>query len=472
MSTELLSQDFSRLLAYLREKTGIRLPETNYRATEEFVLTRMQALDCSFGEYLSCIDSPGAERTAFFSTVTINETYFFREERQFSLLLTRIFPELRLRGSYPVRMWSAACATGEEPLSLYLVAREVFGSSDRFVVYASDLSERALGAFAHGRYSLNALRDDGRPYHPFLQSAVSSSDGTVVVPAEIISRIPRAVVNLHDLADSPFETRFDLVLFRNTVIYLDPEERAPIIERIVDLLEEGGLLLVSATEVPLIGSRALELQERDGVFYFRKKTADEKRAGVVIDAALMTDVQREQHTAREEWQFSAPADFDRAMSFANAKLSNHQFAADHDPSYEVALKLIEILFSINSEEIEAAEQALRELELEHGSHAVVCHLAGCVAVARSDVTAGIEQFSKALRYDPGFWPARYWRAVLSRRKGSPDRARKDAARCMADIDAYIETGSYAYQFLLEGFNGKYFRRICQSWLEKTAKETT
>jgi len=460
-------EDFSRLLAYVQEKTGMTLPDTNYGDTERFVLERLEALQRPFNDYLSLLDRDAAERAAFVNVVTISETYFFREERQFSLLLSVILPELCARGRFPVRMWSAACATGEEPLSLYLIGKEALGSEDSLIVCASDIDAHALSLFAEGRYSANSFRTDGTRYHGLVKAVAADSGGMTVIPERIISRIPRAVVNLDQLRDSPFGSQFDVILLRNVLIYFGGEARKRIIDRIVDLLVEGGTLLLSSTEIPLIGHRALEVIERDGVFYFRKKTAEEKRAGIVINASLLRDVKREEVEAKAKTCKQLPASFDRAIAHVNAKLSNRLFTLTDDPSYELALRLIEVIYLVNSQELERAQPALRDLERSAGLHEVICYLDGYIMMARSDITGAIREFGRAVDHNPRCWPARYWRAILLARSGEMRRSRKEFGKCITDIDAYVAQNRYEYEFLLEGFNGKYFRRMCEGWLEKT-----
>ena len=181
--------------------------------------------------------------------VTIQETTFVRDRGQLDSIAWRSLGDsARAAGSPAIRVWSAGCATGEEPYTLALLAAEAFQAMQPPVdVLGTDISGPALAAAADGRYRERAVRAlDGRLRGRYFQSL---PDGSYLVGEALRRRVRFRRHNLaRDPVPPPGEAGFDLIVCRNILIYLD----TPVVGRVIALLTEAlrpdGILLLGAAD--------------------------------------------------------------------------------------------------------------------------------------------------------------------------------------------------------------------------------
>jgi chemotaxis protein methyltransferase CheR len=262
---------------YCAAVTGLHVPETLRPSVEEFILQRCAHRGCDVEEYLNTLDADPAEFARFITAVTINETYFFREERQFGALEASLLTECALH-SVPVKIWSATCATGEEALSLYCMASRVLGAH-RIMVFATDIDQYVLDIFAAGIYRSNSFREDGARYHKMIHERSVPEGRGWRFPPEIITAIHRSRDNISALGETGLPDDFAIIFFRNTLIYFNYSERPRIIDAIVRRLRPGGVLFFSVTETALVSHPSLSLECRDNVYFFRKALNNSCREG-------------------------------------------------------------------------------------------------------------------------------------------------------------------------------------------------
>ncbi|HWA77170.1 MAG TPA: CheR family methyltransferase [Polyangiaceae bacterium] len=205
-----------------------------------------------------------AELAELAEALVVNETYFFREERALSVVADSVVPRLLEAGVRP-RIWSAACSTGEEPLTLAMLldARNLLGQVQ---LLASDISRRALRqarAGVYGRRSLRALPSGvlGRWLEP-------DGDGARVVP-RIRDAVAWQRVNLRDPAALAALGEFDVILCRNVLIYFQDATIAAVVRNLTKCLRRDGLLVVGTSESLLRLDCALACEEQGGAFFYR-----------------------------------------------------------------------------------------------------------------------------------------------------------------------------------------------------------
>jgi chemotaxis protein methyltransferase CheR len=467
---DLPGPDFDRLKGFIRTETGIDLPESNVRTVRHFLLERLAALGVDLAGYLRRIGSDPAEYDRFIDAVTINETYFFREERHFGVLASRFFPEMP--DGDPIRFWSAACATGEEAVSLAAMAADFLkGVGRRFSVLATDINRRSLEIFREGVYSANAFRRDGARFHHLLDPHLEGDGPRRRLDASLRAAIQIRHLNLFrdnltDLADG-----FHAAMLRNTLIYMDLETRRAILDKVVTALKTDGLLFLGAAEMPLIAHPHLKLESVDGVYFFRKKRLEEKMAGMEIDvdAAGAGKRRRVERAVRDRMPGTRKAPYaidpETIMIYACQRLDNRLFEVENDPHFSFALQFLQIVHFMNGNGMAEARDLLDIIDAVLPENAISHYLYGYLEMAAGRSDAARYRFGKALAFDPAFWPARFHLAMLTRTR-FPRQAAAEYRRCEADIRAYIEAGSYRFRFLLEGFNARYFMDMCRKWIDK------
>jgi chemotaxis protein methyltransferase CheR len=189
--------------------------------------------------------------------VTVKETFFLRAEVQLEeIAWLDLFDRVQERGSGTVRVWCAACATGEEAYTLALLACEAFGSLQPPVtILATDISEAALAQAREGDYRTRSTRE----LNPSLRHRYFREEGDRLVVGESL----RSLVSLaqHNLVHDPVpplgEAPFDLILCRNVLIYFDTETVDRVTAALDAALASGGTLVLGAADALCRGAGRL-----------------------------------------------------------------------------------------------------------------------------------------------------------------------------------------------------------------------
>jgi chemotaxis protein methyltransferase CheR len=204
--------------------------------------------------------------------VTTNETYFLRERRQLRALVEEIFPELMLqrreRGRGPITVWSAGCASGEEPYSIVILAREAGLDPEKDLrVYATDISRLMVQRARQGVYRESSFRETEEPLR---ERYFEERDGRWRVSDEIKKHVDFVQVNLMDRSKVALLGPMDVILCRNVVIYFDAECKRRTIETFEDKLRPGGHLLLGHSESLINLSTSLELRHLKSDLVYRR----------------------------------------------------------------------------------------------------------------------------------------------------------------------------------------------------------
>lgn len=286
-------QDFDKIISLLTQKTGINFQQTHKDSVKRFLENRFVELkfetEHEKNEYMKFLLSEcdnSMEQTLLINASTVNETYFFREEKQFKVLQSILYQNLKKKEK--VNIWSAACSSGEEAYSLKLLADYCGLNAD---IYATDINTTRLGIVKKGIYRKRSLRQfDGENFHFLLQPFVQGDD--VILPQETINQIKTCKNNLALLAKladgeellsdkekaEPFNPGcyFDIIFIRNVFIYFSFELRYKILKVLTDkYLADDGYIFVSMNEIATLEDKKLpEKLEKinfESVYCFHKK---------------------------------------------------------------------------------------------------------------------------------------------------------------------------------------------------------
>lgn len=188
------------------------------------------------------------EHARIVEALTTNETSWFRDSGPFSALRSYAVPELiAARGtSARLKIWSAACSSGQEPYSIAMTLVDCLPSSATAEILATDLSEQVLAKGRAGRYSQLEV-NRGLPAAMLVRHLTRSSTGWQV------SQELRGLVTFqaHNLLDAPPGGPFDVVFLRNVLIYFDLETKRSILERIRRVMRPDGLLVLGVAETTI-----------------------------------------------------------------------------------------------------------------------------------------------------------------------------------------------------------------------------
>ncbi|MFQ3787672.1 CheR family methyltransferase [Halomonas sp. A29] len=243
----LTDEDFSRIRQLIYQRAGIVLAEHKREMVYSRLAKRLRHHGLTrFSDYLERLArQPDAkEWEAFTNALTTNLTAFFREMHHFPLLAEHV-----RKTSGPVRVWSAAASTGEEPYSIAMTLLETLGAraADARVV-ATDIDTEALTRARAGVYPVEQVRklDESRVKR-FFHKGRGQHEGLARVRPEVSSMVEFLSMNL--LAPQwPLKGPFDAIFCRNVMIYFDKQTQARILERFAPLLKPDGLLFAGHSE--------------------------------------------------------------------------------------------------------------------------------------------------------------------------------------------------------------------------------
>lgn len=280
-----------QMAALLLDRVGLKITPDGYYGLRLALSARMPALGLSHaGEYVRRLKERAGEHElrALLPLVTVGKTEFFRDTRQFHALETQLIPSILAkarREGRKMRLWSAGCATGEEPYSLAMVAHERGARAAEVDLWATDLNPVAVESAKLGRYAARRLvgvsdarrrrffdtTPDGLEIKAFLKDYVRFEGLNLAAPV-----IPRLVPGT-----------LDLILCRNVIIYFDVPTVRRLMDRFIEGLRPGGVLLLGYSESLFRVYERFEMFEVEGTFAYRRPLTSLSPATEKVPPALV-----------------------------------------------------------------------------------------------------------------------------------------------------------------------------------------
>jgi chemotaxis protein methyltransferase CheR len=255
--THLSDRHFRSIAEFIEEQVGIKLPAGKRLMLEGRLHKRVRALHYSgLNEYVEHLFNGGqldTELTHLIDCVTTNKTDFFREPSHFTFMKQVAVPELlrlRGRGSYGLKIWSAACSTGMEAYSAAMVLDDMIraGSRFQFRILGTDISTAVLRLAEAGIYSREVTApvpaELAKRY--FLSSRDAARAEVRVVP-ELRRSANFMRMNLMDPV-YPVDRDVDIIFCRNVLIYFDKQTQRKVVDQLCAHLRPGGYLMVGHSE--------------------------------------------------------------------------------------------------------------------------------------------------------------------------------------------------------------------------------
>jgi chemotaxis protein methyltransferase CheR len=251
----------SRVEDVLREASGLTLTASVRRSLGTALVRAAEARKLTTPVFLKALlaREPVAVET-FIEYAVIGETYFFRHPEHLREL-TRV---ATARGG-PVHIWSAGCATGEEPYSITMALLAVNVPVENIHVLATDISARSLGRARVGTYSPWSVR---RVEPAMEKRFLEAHAGGMLVCSQARQPVEFRRHNL--VSDLAPVSNQDAVFCRNVLIYFPPELVRQVLAKLVGALAPGGLLFLSPAEVPLANGLGLEMFDVEGTPVLRR----------------------------------------------------------------------------------------------------------------------------------------------------------------------------------------------------------
>jgi len=239
----------AELLEFVKESRGFDFTGYKSSTIERRVAKRMVAVGAErYDDYLDYLELHSDEFAELFNALLINTTGFFRDPQTWEYMATEIVPQLLTAraGDTPIRVWSAGCASGEEPYTVAMVLARVMGDGpfrERVKIYATDVDEEALDLARYGAYAPSQIEDvPGDALERFFER----TDQRYVFRKDLRRSV---IFGRNDLVQDAPISRIDLLVCRNTLMYFTAETQAQILRRFHFGLDDDGYLLLGKSEM-------------------------------------------------------------------------------------------------------------------------------------------------------------------------------------------------------------------------------
>ena len=245
--------DFAKFRDFFYRKTGIHFDDSKRYFVDKRLIERIDATGArDFRQYFVNLrfEAAGGELQQLVNSMTVNETYFFREAYQFDCMVRDMLEEIvrhRKPGSR-IRIWSIPSSTGEEPytIAIYLLERWKRINEYDVEILSSDIDTEVLASAQRGVYSPRSVAQLPKPY---LDKYFSKTrDGDYAISRDLVSAVEFSRVNLSEAADTRRFREIDIIFCRNLLIYFDDLSRRVAAETFYDALNPGGFVCLGHSE--------------------------------------------------------------------------------------------------------------------------------------------------------------------------------------------------------------------------------
>jgi chemotaxis protein methyltransferase CheR len=271
----------AEFIQLISQRLGIILRPQNTDLMHS-ILNACHTFQCNPKEYLNrlsnCADnSPILEH--LIADITVGETYFFRDKQQVNLLKNTILPRIiatkREKNVLSLRVWSAACSSGEEIYTIALLLRELLPDRDRWVIrlLGTDINTVALNKAKKAVYSKWSMRSIPDYYK---DRYFTEKNNQFYLSSQLINTVDFQYLNLNDNTYPSIlngTNSQDLIICRNALIYFSNDSIVRLMKKMSSSLVEGGTLMLGASDPVILTGTDLVLHHNEGM-YLTRKTVD------------------------------------------------------------------------------------------------------------------------------------------------------------------------------------------------------
>jgi chemotaxis protein methyltransferase CheR len=245
--------DFEKFCEFFYRKTGIKFDQSKRYFVDRRLIERIKATGHNgFKSYFIFLrfESTGKELQNLVNSLTVNETYFFREEYQFQCMVNSMLPEIisRKRAGDMIRIWSIPSSTGEEPYSIAIYLLEYWKDIDKWDVeiISSDIDTQVLEKAKKGIYSERSIQN--LPESIIKKHFKYNGSGYYQICNDLRNSVEFTKVNIIDTKENKRYRGFDIVFCRNLLIYFDDLSRKIAVENLFDAMNPGGFICLGHSE--------------------------------------------------------------------------------------------------------------------------------------------------------------------------------------------------------------------------------
>lgn len=434
-----------QLSALLLERAGLKINPDGYHGLRLAMKARLPALGMTDGEaYVRRLRMPDGEQElrALLPLVTVGKTEFFRDQRQFRALERRILPELVEKArseSRKVGIWSAGCATGEEPYSVAMALIEVGARPHEVDLLATDVNAAAIETAEAAFYPARRLYgvDESRRKRFFVEDPAGYR-----IAERVREYVRFGVVNLAapSFPMVPPES-LDLLLCRNVIIYFDLPTIRGLMDRFLAALRPGGLLFLGYSESLFKVYDKFEMVEVEGAFIYRRPKPQpppkpERRTTAEIPRVAPTPAPARTRSAEVPAVTSpaaaSPESLVRAVTAARSPQA----------------RLNDVVVRMERGEFDAALTSVKQIVEDAPNDLDALLTLGNIYSLMNRTSEAQEIFARALAREPLCVEARVFGGVAALQAGKLDEARAELGKALF-LEPTLALGHYLLAQVLE-----------------------
>ncbi|MEI6744594.1 MAG: protein-glutamate O-methyltransferase CheR [Methylococcaceae bacterium] len=245
-------EDFLKFKEYFYRKTGMLFEDSKRYFVDKRLIDRIETTDSgNFRNYFNQLrfEVSGEELQQLVNVMTVNETYFFREEYQFKCLVNSMMDEItrKKKDDSPIRIWSVPSASGEEPYSIAIYLLEYWSGIHRWDVeiMSSDIDTKIIAQARRGYYSTRSVMNLSKP---ILAKYFTPQAGGYQICEDLRQAVEFSRVNITNAVDVRNYRDIDVIFCRNLLIYFDDASRRQAAEMFFDAMKEGGFICLGHSE--------------------------------------------------------------------------------------------------------------------------------------------------------------------------------------------------------------------------------
>lgn len=212
-----------------------------------------------YDKYISLLKTNREAFEEFVSYLTINVSEFYRNPEQWEFMDKEVFPYLISKFGTNLKMWSAACSTGDEPYSLVMALSKHL-PLNQIKIFATDIDKQILAKAQQGLYNAKSIENVPKE---FKEKYFTEIGGSYKISDEIKSRVE---FKQHNLLKDPYPRDVDMIVCRNVLIYFTEEAKDEVFRKYFSVLKPGGVLFIGSTE-QIINYKEIGFNRRDSFFY-------------------------------------------------------------------------------------------------------------------------------------------------------------------------------------------------------------
>lgn len=436
-----------RLKDKIKEKCGIIVSEVQYPRLVSFINEIAKNKNLSEKDFVLELFSDDFLFEKLIEKITIGETYFFREEKQFDFLKNQYFPRFKNK---EISILSCACSSGEEAYSLLALATS---SAVKAEVFACDIDTVSLSKLKKGVYTKNSFRTDGSSFTSLLKEFAENADEeNFVLKKEFTQKVNSFKLNIAQSDFKEFNKKFDLIFLRNVFIYFEKPTRTKILTSLEKILKDDGLIFLSMNEIGcLFNERIPETLKKSNwknIYFLEKNNLNNEipkktqknteKPKEIFDSPVLTKTiiqKKEEKKEKEEKNTNQKTDIKKFYEEFSKKINNNDF--------NEALTFVK--------------------NLENQQKDLFYYFCGIIEFSKENFLQSSYYFETSASLNKKLWPAHFYSALCHKKLCNFKKEFISAKNCLN----ILEKNEFFlnYDFLIDSFNHEYIKILCQKIID-------